>query len=71
VKRLSPDDKALVIGSDGLWEHLNPKLLISKLMPSLALKDPEQGSQLLIRYSLDKWQEVGLLLHRILIQGTT
>lgn len=60
VKKLTGDDKALVIGSDGLWEHLNHKLLLSKLMPSMATSDPEQGSQALLRFSLDKWQEVGL-----------
>lgn len=58
VRRLSTEDKALVLGSDGLWEHMNHKTLIAKVMPSMISTEPEQGVQSLLRYSLDKWQEV-------------
>lgn len=58
VKKVDQDDRALVIASDGLWEYLPNKLLVSKLVPLILLNNPKNACRKLVKYCSDRWDEV-------------
>jgi serine/threonine protein phosphatase PrpC len=58
LKKLGPEDKALILASDGLWDYMQHKTLISKLVPYILSNNVKQACKCLIRHSADKWEEV-------------
>jgi serine/threonine protein phosphatase PrpC len=55
---MDQDDRALVVASDGLWEYVSNKILISKLVPFILSNNPKNACRKLINFSSDKWDEV-------------
>lgn len=58
MKELDRKERAVIIGSDGLWEFINDKLLVAKLVPYILCGNYSIGCRNLVKLASDKWAEV-------------
>ena len=53
---LSPDDKIIVLASDGVWEFLDNQQVGNIVYPFLATKNAEGAAEALVRASYKRWR---------------
>jgi len=56
--KLQPEDKMMVIASDGIWEFLTNEEVSEIVYPFYFSDEPEKAAQTLIRAAYDRWTEV-------------
>ena len=54
---LQPQDKFIVIASDGLWEFLSNEAVARLVYPYYLKNSPEQAGNALVRAAAQKWKE--------------
>ncbi len=53
---LTPEDKIIVLASDGVWEFLDNQTVANIVFPFLATKNAEGAAEALVRASYKKWR---------------
>ena len=53
---LGPDDKFLVVASDGVWEYLSNEEVGRIVWPFFLRNSPEQAGKALVKAAADKWR---------------
>jgi serine/threonine protein phosphatase PrpC len=54
---LTPDDKFIVIASDGVWEFLENEMVAEIVWPFFVKHSPEAAGNALVRAAALKWKE--------------
>lgn len=54
---LSPEDKFIVLASDGVWEFLSNDQIAKIVMPYFECKNAEKAAEAVVRESYLKWKE--------------
>mmetsp|Transcript_36037 Transcript_36037/g.26775 ORF Transcript_36037/g.26775 Transcript_36037/m.26775 type:complete len:97 (-) Transcript_36037:37-327(-) len=54
---LDPDDKIIVIASDGIWEFLSNEEVANMVAPYFEKGAPEAAANALVKLALQKWKE--------------
>ena len=54
---LTPDDKIIVIASDGIWEFLDNRKVTEILTPFIENKNAELAAEMLIREAFRLWRK--------------
>ena len=54
---LQPDDKFIVIASDGVWEFLSNEEIGQIVWPFYLKNSPEQAGNAIVRAAAQKWRE--------------
>ena len=54
---LSPDDKFIIIASDGVWEFLSNEDVAKIVWPFFLKNSPEQAGNAIVRAAAQKWRE--------------
>lgn len=62
---LGPDDKFLVVASDGVWEYLSNEEVGRIVWPFFLRNSPEQAGKALVKAAADKWREQGSVIDDI------
>jgi serine/threonine protein phosphatase PrpC len=59
VKRfeLQPEDKFMIIASDGVWEFLTNEAIAKIVWPFYLKNSPEQAGNAIVRAAAQKWRE--------------
>lgn len=54
---LSPDDKFIIIASDGVWEFLSNQDIARIVWPFYLKNSPEQAGNAIVKAAAQKWRE--------------
>lgn len=54
---LCPDDKFIVLASDGVWEFLSNEEIAKIVMPYFECKNAEKAAEAVVRDSYLKWKQ--------------
>lgn len=54
---LSPEDKVIVLASDGVWEFMDNQEVASIIYPFFLTNNAEKASESLVRAAFKKWKE--------------
>ena len=54
---LGPDDKFIIIASDGVWEFLSNEDIAKIVWPFFLKNSPEQAGNAIVRAAAQKWRE--------------
>ena len=54
---LKPDDKFIIIASDGVWEFLSNEDVAKIVWPFFLKNSPEQAGNAIVRAAAQKWRE--------------
>lgn len=54
---LCPDDKFIIIASDGVWEFLSNEDIAKIVWPFFLKNSPEQAGNAIVRAAAQKWRE--------------
>jgi serine/threonine protein phosphatase PrpC len=53
---LTPDDKVIVLASDGVWEFMTNEEVANTVYPYFLQKNAEKAAETLVRASFKKWK---------------
>ena len=54
---LQPEDKFIIIASDGVWEFLTNEMIAKIVWPFYLKNSPEQAGNAIVRAAAQKWRE--------------
>ena len=54
---LQPEDKFIIIASDGVWEFLTNEMIAKIVWPFYLKNSPEQAGNAIVRAAATKWRE--------------
>jgi len=60
---LTPDDKFIVIASDGVWEFLSSEDVASIILPFYEQNAPEAAANALVKAAFKMWKQVRTYLN--------
>ena len=57
VHKVSPNDKCLLLASDGVWEFLTNEEAVETVKPFVEKRDPAAGCSAIIQKARQRWEQ--------------